>query len=85
MAYMLSMTTVGDLVDAIEAEQKRLGRDITNAELNELVLRMARENKVKVLSVSDERPDIDLLAGNLREDGMKVVNINEHLKRQEDK
>jgi len=78
--YSINVITCKDLVDAIEMEQMRLGHDLSNSELQDLVHNLIREGKAKVLSVSKEKPDIDLLAGNLREDGVKVLNINEEMR-----
>lgn len=80
-AYALNLITLGDLVDELEKEEVIVGRKLTNQEFNDLVNRLAREGKAEVLSVHKEKPDLDLLTGNLREDGKKVLNLNEEMRK----
>lgn len=78
--HMMSMMTVGEMCDLIEKEMARLGRDITNAELNELISKHAIETD-SVISMSDKPFDSDLLTGNLREEGFRVLNTAEEERR----
>lgn len=83
--YFLSMMTAEEICSIIEARTKELGRDITNQELNELLTKAAIDRK-KVIAMSENKEDmdIDLLAGNLREEGFTVRNDAEE-RRKNDK
>ena len=83
MPYMLSVVNSDVLVTAIEAEIARLGRNITNVEINELVNKLVAGGKGEVVAVTKEPLDMDVLGGNLREKGVKVRNISEEIRRKE--
>lgn len=78
------MMTVGEVCDLIENEMARLGRNITNEEVNELITKAAIERDA-VIATSDKPMDADMLTGELREEGVKVRNINEEIRREEKK
>ena len=77
MINILSLMTADVLVDAIEKEQGRVGHSLSNEELQDLVHKLIQEGKAQLLAAQKDVIDIDLLAGNLREDGYRVLNINE--------
>lgn len=82
MKYHMIISTAGEICDALDAAIKRLGRDLTKEEVNKVITEMALEHRgAEILQSSDEPFDIDLLAGDLREDGIKVIHPKEQLRR----
>lgn len=82
--YSMIMLTAGEIVDIIEKEIERLGRNITNEELNILLTEEARKkDQVIAESLNKEDLDVDMITGNLREEGLKVRNLNEEQRRKE--
>lgn len=79
--HLLSVINSDVLVEAIEKEIAKLGRDLSNVELNDLVNRLIKDGKATLLHAQKEKMDGDLLAGNLREDGYKVTNLNEEIRK----
>lgn len=76
--HALILVMPEEICQAIEDEMFRLKRNITNKEVQELLWKLVKEKKAKFLDTTDN--DIDLLSGNLRENGIKVRNIEEKRK-----
>lgn len=79
---ILSVFTAEELCNIIESRMKELGRNITNAELNELISNKAIEMK-RIIGASEEKIDSDLMVGNLREEGVKIRSINEEMRKKD--
>lgn len=68
--YLLTLTTAKELCDLIEAELEK-GNPLNTQELwDEFIVRMAKERKVTALGTTSM--DAELLAANMREEGLKV-------------
>ena len=59
--------TVGELLDCIEKEEA-----ISNEDIEKVVKKYG-----KLIGVAPEEMDGDLLTGELRDDGVRVLNLNE--------
>jgi hypothetical protein len=79
--YLLSVIDSDKLIEAIEQEKERLGHYPDNKELNILVNRLITEGKAQLVHAQEKALDVDLLAGNLREEGCKVLNMGEEIRR----
>jgi hypothetical protein len=71
----LILCTADEVYRAIENEMLRLKRNISNEEVQALLWRLVEEKKAKFIGTTTQ--DIDLLVGNLREDGFKIKNLKE--------
>lgn len=82
--YYMSMMTAGEICDIIDSKIKELGRNITNEEVNQLLTEEAiKRNAVIAMSENKEDLDADMITGNLREDGLKVLNLNEESRKEQ--
>lgn len=82
--YYMSMMTAGEICDIIDSRIKELGRNITNEEVNQLLTEEAiKRNAVIAVSENKEDLDADMITGNLREDGLKVLNLNEEARKEQ--
>lgn len=79
--HSLIMVSADIICRAIEDEMTRLGRNISNEEVQQLLFKLTKENKAKFLGVTEM--DGDLLTGNLRENKIKVLNLNEEQRRKQ--
>lgn len=80
--YYVSMMTAGEICDIIEAKMAELGRNITNEEVNKLLTDEAiKRNRVIACTDNKDNLDSDILTGNLREEGLKVLNLNEEARK----
>jgi len=75
----LIMLTAEELKEAISNEMIDKRRNISNIEVQEVVERLVIEGKAKVIGTTNK--DGDLLTGELREQGLKIKNINEEIRR----
>jgi len=77
---VLIMVTAGEICKAIEEEMQRLGRNISNKEIQVLLYKLVKKKKAKFIGNTDM--DGDLLTGNLREKGIRIQNLNEEYRRE---
>lgn len=73
-----------EMCKIIEDEIARLGRDITNEEMQQLLGDAAiKQHRVIGMTEHPEAVDVDLMVGNLREEGAKVKFLNEEWRRED--
>jgi hypothetical protein len=77
------MTTAQDVLDvyneAIQLAKSR-GKK-TGDSINEEIVELLSKKKKEIKCLGSTNKDIDLLTGDLRERGIKVLNINEELRK----
>ena len=78
--HALILVMPEEICQAIEDKMLRLKRNISNEEVQELLWKLVEQKKAKFLGTTHK--DVDLLCGDLRENGIKVKNLTEE-KRQE--
>lgn len=77
--HALILVMPEEICQAIEDEMLRLKRNISNEEVQELLWKLVEQKKAKFLGTTDK--DIDLICGDMRENGIKVKNIEEEKRR----
>lgn len=79
-AFQLDLDTYFKIVKLAKAKGKKPG-DSMEEELIEIM----RANPKKIKSIGKTDKDLDILAGDLRENGLKILNLNEIQRRKNNK
>lgn len=72
IAWLTDIDTIMEVYELAEKHGKKAGDNI-DSEFLEIMKK--RKKKIKYLGTTDQ--DIDMLTGNLRESGKKILNLNE--------